>query len=120
MVWKGGACVRGGEPVYCQHPFGDGHSDDSMANVGANRRADYCHDWLATVSRAVETNVGTASGLHVAMHTQAKGYEIICDEGILDLDHFKTRLSVPICTRKPPIVLRASTLRFHSRSLRLY
>ncbi len=30
------------------------------------------------------------------------------------------RLSVPICTRKPPIVPRASTIRFHSRSLRLY
>ncbi|MGL3210745.1 hypothetical protein [Bradyrhizobium sp. BR 1433] len=44
-------------------------------------RADYCHDWLATLSRTIDmnldTNVGTGSGLHVAMHTQAKGYEVI-------------------------------------------
>ncbi|MGY4402824.1 hypothetical protein ACVIYL_003627 [Bradyrhizobium sp. USDA 3315] len=53
----------------------------AFASLTAPARADYCHDWLATLSRAVDMssdmNVGTASGLHVAMHTQAKAYEEI-------------------------------------------
>ena len=37
MVWEGRAFARGGEPVYAQYPLGDGHSDDGMASVGADR-----------------------------------------------------------------------------------
>ncbi|WFU23638.1 hypothetical protein QA649_37445 [Bradyrhizobium sp. CB1717] len=42
MIWKDGAYVRGGEPVYVQHPFNDGHahSDDGMAGIGADRSVD--------------------------------------------------------------------------------
>jgi len=42
MIWKDAAYVRGGEPVYVQHPFNDGHghSDDGMASIGADRSVD--------------------------------------------------------------------------------
>jgi len=40
MLWKGAAYVRGGEPVFAQHPLGEGHSDDGIANTGADRSVD--------------------------------------------------------------------------------
>lgn len=40
MLWKGKAYARGGEPVFAQHPLGEGHSDDGIANTGVDRSVD--------------------------------------------------------------------------------